>query len=72
MTLINLSFLTSRFPDVKINGQIFESKDPILLSEDLLEVSLPTGRTIDVGWYPEHDSAGAYRVASIVATPAIP
>lgn len=61
MKPIDLSFL-SAYPDVIVKGEIFNSKDPIVLSEDLLEIELPSGRIIDVGWYPEHDPEGAYRI----------
>jgi hypothetical protein len=59
---IDLSDWIANGSGARVKGEIFESKDAILLSEDLLEVSLPSGRTIDVGWYPEHDPSGAYRV----------
>ena len=50
----NLTFLETK-PGVLAKGEIFDCKDPIVLSEDLIEVCLPSGRVIDVGWYPEHD-----------------
>jgi hypothetical protein len=62
MNPLDLTFLLTAFPRIRINGQIFESQNPIVLSEDLLEISLPSGKTIDVGWYPEHDPTGQYRV----------
>ena len=61
MKPIDLSFL-STYPGVIVKGEIFDSKAPIVLSEDLLEIELPSGRIIDVGWYPEHDPEGAYRI----------
>lgn len=62
MNPLDLSSIQASYPTVTIKGEIFNSKSPVVLSEDLLEVSLPSGRTIDVGWYPEHNPSGSYRV----------
>src|SRR5665213_648822 len=61
MNTINLSFLEMN-SGVTVKGELFDSKNSIVLSEDLLEISLPSGRNIDVGWYPEHDPSGSYRI----------
>ena len=61
MNPIKLPF-SEEYADVCIKGEIFASQNPIVLSHDLLEVSLPSGKSIDVGWYPEHDPTGKYRV----------
>ena len=61
MKPIDLSFLESDY-SVVVKGELFDSKDPVVLSEDLLEIDLQSGRAIDVGWYPEHDPQGQYRV----------
>ena len=49
-------------PDVVIKGCLFPTKEPAYLREDLLELDLPSGLSIDVGWYPEGDPSGAYRI----------
>ena len=48
--------------DVIVKGNLYPTKDPVYLREDLLEIDLPSGVTIDVGWYPEGDPEGAYRI----------
>ena len=48
--------------DVIVKGCFYPTKDPVYLREDLLEIDLPSGLTIDVGWYPEGDPKGAYRI----------
>jgi hypothetical protein len=48
--------------DVIVKGCLYPTKDPAYLREDLLEIDLPSGLTIDVGWYPEGDPEGAYRI----------
>jgi hypothetical protein len=45
-----------------VRGAIYRELHPDLLLQDILEIDLPSGKTIDVGWYPEHDVAGAFRV----------
>src|SRR5262249_16724021 len=37
--------------------------DPLALTQDIALVSLPNNVFIDVGWYPEHDPHGAYRIS---------
>lgn len=32
------------------------------LVSDMVEIDLPCGETIDVGWVPEHDFSGCYRI----------
>ena len=62
MEPIDLTFLQNA-PGVVIKGEIFDSKEAIVLSEDLLEISSPSGRIIDVGWHPEHDPKnGCYKI----------
>ncbi len=60
MTPRDLSFL--RYPGVVVRGEVFESKESAVLLEDLVEVELPSGKFIDLGWYPEHDVNGEYVV----------
>ena len=49
-------------PGVRIKGTLYESLDADVLLQDLLEMEMPGGKTIDVGWYPEHDPNGRFRV----------
>lgn len=58
---IDLSSFASH-ADVVVKGEIYDSDDTDVLLQDLLEIGLPSGNTIDVGWYPEHDPNGQYRV----------
>jgi len=48
--------------NVKVSGYIFPTKDPEYLREDLLQIDLPTGVKIDVGWYPDGDPNGEYQI----------
>jgi hypothetical protein len=41
-------------------NSLYDSREPILLTQDILLVSLPNNTFIDVGWYPEHDPKGTY------------
>ena len=61
MEPLNLYMLPFR-NQLAIKGEIYDTQDPDVLLQDLLEIDLPRGRTIDVGWYPEHDPTGAYRI----------
>lgn len=55
--------LELRLPDgIVAKGGIPASQAPEDLVADMLEVPLPDGTTIDVGWLPEHDPSGRYRV----------
>jgi len=60
MKPIDLSFL--RYQGVVVRGEVFDSNESAVLLEDLIEVELPAGRFIDMGWYPEHDVDGEYVV----------
>ena len=60
MTPIDLDFI--RELGVLVKGEIFDSHNPDVLLQDLLEIELPDGKIIDVGWYPEHDPTGRYRI----------
>lgn len=46
----------------EVIGFLYESDDPAELGQDMLEVHLASGVTIDAGWYPEGDPSGAYTV----------
>lgn len=58
MHLINLQLP----PGAVLKGQLLSSQIPSELVSDMVEIDLPDGTTIDVGWVPEHDPKGAYRV----------
>lgn len=45
-----------------LKGAIYNTYDLDYLSEDLLEINLQSGLTIDVGWYPEGERPGAFQV----------
>lgn len=50
-----------------VRGEIrLPSDDPMLLSQDMLEVELPTGVFLDVGWFPEHDPQGEYVIMAFI------
>jgi hypothetical protein len=43
-------------------NSLYASKQPSSLVQDVLFISLPNEVFIDVGWYPEHDPLGSYRI----------
>lgn len=49
-------------PDVVVKGAIYDTDDPAYLREDLLEIDLPSGLTISVGWEPHRDPNGHFHV----------
>ena len=60
MNLIPLS-LTPEW-SCQVIGSLQESDDVSELSQDMLEVHLPGGLSIEVGWVPENDPNGAYQI----------
>lgn len=46
-------------------NSLYNSKDPDVLTQDLMLVELPNQTYIDVSWFPEHDPTGAYCVSVI-------
>jgi hypothetical protein len=46
-------------------NSLFDTKDPRVLTQDLMLVQLPNHTYIDVSWFPEHDPNGAYTVSVI-------
>ena len=46
----------------EVVGFLYESDDVAELGQDMIEVRVPTGVTINAGWYPEGSPEGAYRV----------
>jgi hypothetical protein len=49
-------------PGTKCRGAIYDTMDSAYLRDDLLEVDLPNGLTIDVSWIPHHDPRGTFRI----------
>jgi hypothetical protein len=49
-------------PKALVKGALYNTYDLDYLSEDLLEITLESGLTIDVGWYPEGERPGAFQV----------
>jgi len=45
-----------------IRGAVYDTEEPAYLREDLIEIDLPSGWTIDVGWIPHEDPTGSYRI----------
>jgi hypothetical protein len=55
-------------PGARVVGNtMYDGKDPRALTQDLMLVELSNHTYIDVSWFPEHDSAGAYFVSVIRA-----
>lgn len=48
--------------DAIVRGALYDTMDPLFLVQDILDVVLPDGVIIDVGWYPESDPSGEYRI----------
>jgi len=46
----------------EVVGFLYEADSPVDLGQDMIEVQLANGLTIDAGWYPEGDPAGSYVV----------
>ena len=52
-----------RLPDgATVRGAVYDTEEPAYLREDLIEIDLPSGWTIDVGWIPHEDPTGSYRI----------
>ena len=49
-------------PGAQVTGELYDAYAPEDLDQDLLQVALPNGLVIDVGWYPGGDSSGAFKV----------
>lgn len=47
---------------VVVKGAIYDTMDPQYLREELLEIDLPDGLTISVGWEPHCDPSGSFRI----------
>ena len=49
-------------PECIVRGDLRESDNTSELSQDMLEVRLPGGLSIEVGWVPDNDPSGAYEI----------
>jgi hypothetical protein len=47
---------------VDVRGALYDSLDPEFLREDLIEIDLRSGYTIEAGWIPQGDPSGHFRV----------
>ena len=57
------------FANAVVRGELHAPSELALLTQDMLEVELPNGVIIDVGWYPEHDPNGEYGVVAFQGHP---
>jgi len=62
MNPVDLNLPKIRPGRIKIKGQLYDTMDPVYLVQDILDIELPNGISIDVGWHPESDISGTYRV----------
>jgi hypothetical protein len=44
-------------------NSLYEHPEPAQLMQDLLAIELPDGRCIDVGWSPQFDPTGRYKIS---------
>ena len=51
-----------------VRGAIYSDRTPEALDSELLEVELPHGVFIDVGWYPSGDPDGAFYVTAFLGS----
>src|SRR4026208_2199179 len=58
MTVIQLDLP----PPVSVVGALHDRSDVTCLDQDLLQLTLPGDIVIDVGWYPDRDPHGQYRL----------
>lgn len=49
--------------EAKVVGFLYEADSAAELGQDMIEVQLANGVSIDAGWYPEGDPDGAYDVS---------
>ena len=62
MRKIDLKLSELGVGQVTQKGQLCVTYDPAYLVQDILEIDLPNGITIDVGWHPESDPSGSFRI----------
>lgn len=49
-------------PGAVVKGMFYQSDDPASLTQDMVEIDLPSGYSVEAGWFPEADPDGSYRV----------
>lgn len=49
-------------PEAVTIGELYDTMDRDFLTEDIVQVSLPNGIHVDVGWYPDLDPSGSFHV----------
>jgi len=49
-------------PSCRVIGFLYSSDDTAELGQDMVEVRLPIGVTINAGWYPEGAALGSYLI----------
>ena len=62
MNPIDLKLSELGLNQVVVKGQLYHTYDPADLDQDILEIDLPNGISIDVGWHPESDPGGSFRI----------
>lgn len=45
-----------------VTGQIVADDNPLILSEDMVEIGLPNGVLVYAGWYDRENRPAAYRI----------
>ena len=50
------------FPGCTVKGILYDHYTTEDLDQDILQVALPNGLTVDVGWYPDGDPNGTFKV----------
>ena len=63
MSLRQVDLALPEYPGTEVIGFLYDSDDFADLGQDMIEIRLPLGITINAGWYPEGSKAGKYRVA---------
>ena len=62
MKQIKLNLPKLKLGQIKVTGQLWDTQDPVYLDQDILDIKLPNGNSIDVGWHPESDPNGSFRI----------
>lgn len=57
--------VSRKYIDFEINEDVPLEEQTDLLKEDLLQVIYDNNYIIDIGWYPEFDENGSFRVSVI-------
>ena len=49
-------------PEAKVLGALCDGENVADLDQDMVQIELPGEVVVDVGWYPDHDPHGEYRL----------